>query len=276
MISALVICADDYAISPGTSAVIRTLLADGFINATTCLVETAIWPAEAVALKKLAEEKPGIAIGLHLNLTEAFSDAGPPRHPLGWWLRRALFPAAKADIAYALESCRRQWQLFVNAFGRPPDFVDGHQHVHLYGPARVALFALLRETAFTGWVRQCETSGRRFLAQRLLMDPMSRILRAEARAAGLRVNPGFGGLRAFDRSEDLARLWGTDLAAFSQGGLLIIHPGTGGSPPGTDAIDLSRYDEAGRLGEGLVQRLAAGLGLGLAADPRYPPWPPGK
>ena len=269
----LVICADDYAISPGTSAVIRGLLQDGLINATTCLVENAIWPAEAQALKVLAAERPGLAIGIHLNLTENFGQTPDAvQRPLGWWLRRAFLRPARADIAATLAAYRRQWQAFVAAFGRPPDFVDGHQHVHLYGPARVALFQLLKEVGFRGWVRQCRTSGRRFLAQRILMDPMSAVLCSDARAGGFAVNPGFGGLRGFRREEDLAKIWAADMSGFRAGGVLIVHPGEGGSPPGTESIDLCRLDETAALRNGVAVAAMEALGLALAADARYPGW----
>jgi predicted glycoside hydrolase/deacetylase ChbG (UPF0249 family) len=271
MSKAILICADDYAISEDTSAVIRALLEEGRINATTCLVEPAIWPAEANRLRSLSERHRGVAVGLHLNLTEPFAAGAAPR-PLGWWLRRALVPPAPATVSRTIEAFRSQWQAFIAAFGRPPDFLDGHQHVQLYGPARVALIALAREMGFTGWLRQCETSGPRFLAQRILMDPMSVWLKAEAQRAELRVNPGFGGLRAFARTEDLARLWRADLAGMAQGGLLIVHPGAGGSPPGTAAIDGCRQDEAAALQEGAVSRALAELGLAFAPDARRPDW----
>ncbi len=275
MSASIVICADDYAISAGTSAVIRDLLAKGRINATTCLTQTAIWPAEAAALKALAAQKPGIAIGLHLNLTEVFgAEPGAARRPLGWWLRRALLPPAKPAVAAARAAYRRQWDAFMQAFGRPPDFVDGHQHVHLYGPARVALFMFLNEVGFAGWVRQCRTSGRRVLAQRILMDPMSTRLCHDARALGLAVNPGFGGLRAFRPGENLARIWGADLGGMAKkgGGLLIVHPGTAGSPRGTDAIDPLRIDEKRALESGMAENLMAKFGLSLALDARKSPW----
>ena len=34
---------------------------------------------------------------------------------------------------------RAQFEAFADAFGRPPDFVDGHQHVHLFPQVREAV-----------------------------------------------------------------------------------------------------------------------------------------
>ena len=269
----IVICADDYAISDGTSTVILELLEAGAINATTCLVETEAWPRMAEALRALSEQRPGVGIGLHFNLTEPFANNAEPAlvQPLGHWLLAALH-APRGAVDAVLQTFRGQWALFLRHFGRAPDFLDGHQHVQLYGPAREALLRLAMETGFAGWIRQSGTSGARMTAQRILMDPLSAGLVRQARAIGLAVNPGFGGLRGFRRGEDLAQIWAQDLAGLKAGGLFIVHPGTEGSPPGTDAIDLCRIDEAAALRSGLMQTLLARQGLALAENARRPDW----
>ena len=275
MPGSVVICADDYAISDGTSAVILELLQAGRINATTCLVQTRSWPAMAGTLRALSDARPGIGVGLHLNLTERFDGENELQliRPLGHWLLRAAGPVPRGAIEAVLSAFRAQWALFLRHFGRPPDFLDGHQHVQLYGPAREALLRLAVETGFSGWIRQSGTSGRRLSAQRILMDPLSAKLARRAAAMGLTVNPGFGGLRAFRREEDLAALWARDLAGLADGGLLIVHPGSEGSPAGTDGIDPCRIDEAAALRAGVAQQLLERLGLTLAADARRPDWP---
>ena len=50
------------------------------------------------------------------------------------------------------------------AFGRPPDFIDGHQHVHLFPQVRDAVLKVVAEAAPDAWVRQC---GRARSARRL-------------------------------------------------------------------------------------------------------------
>jgi predicted glycoside hydrolase/deacetylase ChbG (UPF0249 family) len=269
----IVICADDYAISDGTSAVIIELLDEGAINATTCLVETESWPRMAEPLRALCERKPGLGVGLHLNLTERFGASEPALvRPLGHWLRAAFRPAPRGAVEAVLQAFRAQWGHFLRHFGRAPDFLDGHQHVQLYGPARPALLRLTMETGFSGWIRQSGTSGGRLTAQRILMDPLSGALARQARAMGLSVNPAFGGLRSFRRGEDLARIWAADLAGLKEGGLLIVHPGCEGSPPGTEAIDSCRLDEAALLRAGLMQKLLGAQGLVMAPDARRPAW----
>ncbi len=270
----LVICADDYALSRDTSAVIRDLLTQGALNATTCLVETADWKTESGPLRRLAEERPCIAVGLHLNLTERFVHCPVPDavKPVSWWLTAASWSSAEPISARALASWRAQWALFVEAFGRAPDFIDGHQHVHLYAPARRALTQLVREKDFQGWVRQCRTSSKRWNSQRLIYDPLSAALREDVKAAGCTLNPGFGGLRGFRQKENVERLWREDLVALNKGGLLITHPGALGSPAGSDGIDHCRIAEAALFADGGVRDLLASLRMALAENAKTPNW----
>jgi hypothetical protein len=225
--SPLVICADDYGRDAASDAVIRALLVEERINAATCLVEAEAWPAEAPVLRSLAEARPGLGIGLHLNLTERLANCADPGviAPIARHIADAVLPARRGYEDAVHAAFRRQWDLFVEAFGRPPDFIDGHEHVHLFPAPRRALFRLAAETRFAGWVRQCRTSSRRPGLKRLILDPLSGAFRREAAAQDLKTNPGFGGLRRFSPDEDMAALWRTDLAAMDAGGLLMVHPG---------------------------------------------------
>ncbi len=252
----VILCADDYALSDGTSAVIRKLLAAGHINATTCLVETEAWARCAPALRDLAQDRT-IAVGLHLNLTEHLPGCASPDvvKPIDWWLGRMARPKSDALVDAVASTFRVQWERFLSRFGRPPDFLDGHQHVHLIPPVRQALFRLVAEQRFKGWLRQCRTSSRRWISHRILFDPLSTQLVRKAEAFDVSVNSGFGGLRWFRRSEDLEQLWRTDLAALGEGGLLILHPGAADSPPGSDGIDSCRLEEAALIAKGRLRDL---------------------
>ena len=266
-IKRLTVCADDFAISRETSAVILRLLEDKRINATSCLVETESWPADAAALRALSERMGTLEVGLHLNLTERFaqSDAELVRPVAQWALGGQVSDEARARIRHAL---RRQWDRFVEAFGRAPDFLDGHQHVHLFSPMRAALFELIDEVGFKGWVRQCRSPALRWSVERVALDLMSARFVAQARARGVATNTGFGGLRAFHANENLALLWARDLKALGPGALLMVHPGAGGSPPGTESIDACRRDEAAALSAGLLSSILARQGWVLDRFPK--------
>jgi predicted glycoside hydrolase/deacetylase ChbG (UPF0249 family) len=255
----IVVCADDYGASAATSAVIRQLLAAGRINATTCLVEAGAWAAEAEALRDLGEAHQTVAIGLHLNLTEALANSSDASviAPIASHIARAALPVRLQYVNAVHAAFRAQWDAFVDGFGRAPDFLDGHEHVHLFPAPRRAVFRLAAETGFAGWVRQCQTTSPRPGLKRLILDPLSLGFAREARARGLMTNPGFGGLRRFDPAEDVASLWRADIAAMADGGLLMVHPGAAAA----DRAGLCRDQEA---------RLLAELDLGVARDARRP------
>ncbi|HXQ11071.1 MAG TPA: ChbG/HpnK family deacetylase [Caulobacteraceae bacterium] len=252
----IVVCADDYGAEDKTSAVIRDLVGRGRLNAATCLVEGGGWAEEGSRLAALAAATPGVQVGLHLNLTERLAHVADPGmiSPIAVHLAQALLPASAAREQRIGLAFRAQWDRFVAGFGRPPDFIDGHEHVHLFIGPRRALFRLARDVGFSGWMRQCETtSGRGGLKGRVL-DPFSRAFRREATARDLPTNPAFGGLRRFDPREDVEALWRGDVAAMGAGGLLMVHPG------GDDdsSAGRCRAQEASLLAEGRLAAVLAG------------------
>ena len=98
--------------------------------------------------------------------------------PLATTLRRAHLRSLQPKLLIAEIS--RQFEAFVAAFGRPPDFVDGHHHVHLFPQIRDAVLRVTKDFAPDAWVRQCgQLSARRRLTDHkaLLLDGLSRRFR---------------------------------------------------------------------------------------------------
>ena len=122
-----------------------------------------------------------------------------------------------------------QLKAFVEAFGRAPDFIDGHQHVHLFPQVREALLTVMKEAAPRAWVRQC---GRavpliRRLSNRkaLVLDVLSARFRARAAAFGIATNPAFAGAYDFTGEPDFAKLFPGFLKQLPPGGVVMCHPG---------------------------------------------------
>ena len=125
-----------------------------------------------------------------------------------------------------------QLEAFVAAFGRAPDFIDGHQHVHLFPQVRDALLEVVKEVAPDAWVRQCGRAPtplrRRFADQKaLLLDVLSRAFRARAAALGIATNPAFAGTYDFTAAgaPDFAALFPGFLDGLPAGGVVMCHPG---------------------------------------------------
>lgn len=240
---AVVVCADDFGITEATSATICELLATGAVNATTCLVDGPGWRAGAERLRELADQRPAVAVGLHLEL-----------------------PSSWVSSTVALAAFDQQWRAFEASFGRAPDFVDGHRHVHLFPGPRRALFDLLARTGARPWLRQCRTSSRRPQIKRLALDPLGTRFGRDARRRGYAVNPGFGGVRRFSSSEDMAAIWRRDVGAMTRGGVLMTHPG---AVDPHEPISACRAQEAELLANGAVAAALAQHRL-VMAETRAP------
>lgn len=232
----IILCADDYGLSPGVDAAIRDLIMRGRLNATSAMVVTPTFDAtEAQALAQLNAEQKRAAIGLHVTLTA-------PHRPLTAGFRPLVagaFPSLGAMMTLALTrrldaaalaaEITAQIEAFTAAFRRPPDFVDGHQHVQLLPQVSEALLAAVKARAPNAWVRQ---GGRaiplqsRFADRKgLFLDLLSMRFRRLAAAAGIAVNPAFAGTYDFGAGTSFAALFPRFLQGLPDGGLIMCHPG---------------------------------------------------
>jgi predicted glycoside hydrolase/deacetylase ChbG (UPF0249 family) len=230
------LCADDYGIAPGVNAAIRDLILRGRLNATSVMVVTPSFSqAEADALAGLRSGLPSLAIGLHLTLTAPFRPLrqgfAPLRDgaflPLGATLANAT--ARRLQPERLVREVAAQLQAFRAAFGRPPDFVDGHQHVQLFPQICEAVLQTSKHAAPNAWLRQCGRAlplVRRFSNPKaLLLDVLSRGFRGRAQALQLRTNPAFAGAYDFDPAGDFAALFAGFLDRLPDQGLVMCHPG---------------------------------------------------
>jgi predicted glycoside hydrolase/deacetylase ChbG (UPF0249 family) len=229
----LVICADDYAISPAVSTGIRELAAAGRLSATGVMSCMPAWPDEAPALRSMGEI---ISVGLHVT----FSD----QQPLGPMPRLAphgRFPSigalfklcftARLPIDEVVAELARQLDAFEQQFGRPPDFIDGHQHVHLLPGIRQAVLALFdrRLDAKRVWLRDCTDRPLSILkrgstVKAAVIATIGRPLAQAARAKAIAMNQGFSGF--YDgRSQSLGDALPRFLIGAEDGHLLMLHPG---------------------------------------------------
>jgi len=226
------VVADDYGIARGVNAAIRNLLAQGAINATSVMVVASGFDEREAAALAALRAASGIAVGLHLTLTAPFrplvADYAPTRAgsflPLGETFVAAAVGRLRAD---ALEAeAAAQIAGFVVAFGHPPDYIDGHQHVHLFPRVADAALSAAKAGAPEAWIRQCGRAARSGPgAKALVLDLLSARFRKRAAAAGLRTNPGFAGSYDFGTRTDFAALFASFLQGLPDGGVIMCHPG---------------------------------------------------
>jgi hypothetical protein len=231
--------ADDFALTRGVSRAVLELAAAGRITGTGALVTRPAWAEFAPRLAQLGD---AVDVGLHLNLT-----LGTPLGPMPLlcrdgrfpslaallrraWTGRLLAPGPAAEIGAEI---RRQIAAFAEAFGRLPDFIDGHQHVHVLpgisGPLLHVIATSWGETR--PWLRDpFDTPGAilgrgvavpKALALATLSLPWSRRLRG----AGLDANRGFAGVSSFDPRRDFGADLARCLAVPGPAHLVMCHPG---------------------------------------------------
>ena len=231
----LVVCADDYALTPGVSRGIRELLEAGRISATSVMTVSPHWPAEAEALRRVAGNAD---IGLHLTLTDQ-----TPIGAMHGFARGGRLPSVKKLIALALArrlplpdieaEVARQIGAFLTHYGRPPRYIDGHHHVHqLPGIRAIVIAAAKRLGDGAVYLRDCHEPGLRVIARSiaiskaLLISALGHGFGPAARAAGLMTNSGFLGVYDFAREKrpfgELARRF---VSGDADGAILMCHPG---------------------------------------------------
>lgn len=253
----VVLCADDYAMSTGVSRAILDLADRGRISATSAMTNVDGWMIHARDLRGFDGR---LGIGLHLTLTwgaplgalPGFAPSG--RFPdLGAVLRTSLSGQLPTDEIEA--EIARQWGAFVEAFGREPDFVDGHQHVHVLPGIRAALLRVLarRNGRQPVWLRDpgdrlSSVLGRASAAKALLVGALATGLRAQAGRAGIATNRGFSGFSDFRPDQDLGRAFEGYVTGLGGRPLVMCHPGDVDARDTLDGVTEARRREFDYLG----------------------------
>ena len=233
--STLTLCADDYGLAPGIGRAIRALIEAGRLQATGCMTGSPHWPDEAVLLKPLEGKAQ---FGVHLTLTDQHPLGPMPKlapqgtlPSVGCMVKRAVTHRLdRAEIAAELE---RQVEAFEAAMGRPPDFLDGHHHVHQLPIVRDVVMDLwhrrLRSTG--GWVRSCWENPLAIMARGV--DPLRASiiallglrLRWMLKAAGVPHNRSFRGVYDFSGAVAYGELFRRFTDCPAPRTLVMCHPG---------------------------------------------------
>lgn len=231
----IMLCADDFALSEGVSRAITDLAHRGRLSATSCMTCSPLWPHLAAELDAVAGR---CAIGLHLTLTDQpplgrLPGLAPDGRLPGVGRLMAMAHAGRLDMSGVRDEVRRQWDAFAAARGAPPDFVDGHQHVHLLPGVRETVLDLVLSCppATRPWVRVCWEAPVRVVrrgvavGKALFLSALSLALRRQVARLGLSANDSFRGVHGFAAGADPAPLFARFLAGGGERPLVMCHPG---------------------------------------------------
>ena len=212
----IVLCADDYGYSPGVSRGIRELLEHERLSATSCMVVFPEFERDGPLLKPFLGRAD---IGLHFTLTSERSIGS-----VAW--EAHVHPPPRARMVAEVES---QVMKFTAVIGRPPDYIDGHQHVHILPVVRDAVVqtarrigAYVRNTMDPIGIAMCRRPGP---LESAYLATASQKLAALARASGVPTNRGFRGVRSFREKEPFRVLFRRMIRNARDGCLVMCHPG---------------------------------------------------
>jgi len=222
----IAVCADDFGLSAAACRSILALGAAGALTATSCAVDG---PALAAHLEALKALRPDLAVGLHVNLTENPCFAGSqalPRWIAATWLRRRL------DVTALQTELRRQLDRFETLFGTPPDFIDGHEHVHQFPVLRELLLEEIH-ARYGDRVRVRCTWPSHFRGSKAAIIALlgGAALRRGLRARGLLGNRDFAGVYDLKSAGGYAARMDEWLRTLDDGGLIMCHPEWPGETP---------------------------------------------
>jgi predicted glycoside hydrolase/deacetylase ChbG (UPF0249 family) len=262
----LALCADDFGLAPGISAGIARLAHAQRLSAVSCITNSPHWEAAVALLKGLPAT---VEVGLHLNFTEGrpLSARLARRWPRLPALPRLILQAhlRRLPISQVRNEVHAQLAAFNRALGRPPAFIDGHQHVHQLPGLRQIVLDMVEHVQpmpavrNTGRVLGPGAGLKRWLIER----SGGRALAGELTQRVIAHNPALLGAYDFTDPDYAALMRGWLAALPAEGGLLFCHPGLhlAGDPP--DAIGAARERELAYLGSAAFDEDLAASGVRL-------------
>lgn len=220
--------ADDYGLAPGVSAGILDLLDRGRLTGTSCMTGFVEWPDAAARIKPLCGR---VAVGLHLTLTDQPAITGrsslapegrlPP-------LRSLALPvlSGKIDERDVHAELDTQYSRFVEALGRKPDFIDGHQHVHFLPTVRKWLRGRLGEGAERPALRGAPALGHAAAAPKVAaIAALATGFNGSMRRAGFTLFEPLTGIYDWRQPDRFAPVLQAAVDALPERGLFMCHPG---------------------------------------------------
>lgn len=243
----LTLCADDFALNETVSRGIIALAETGRISAVSCMSASRHWRDHAGWLTSLFGR---IDIGLHLTLTGM-----PPLGPMPQMAPEGRLPLLgkvlgdgvmhrlpRQEIASELH---RQMEAFIEQTGRVPDFIDGHQHVHLLPGVRETVFELWERylKRDQGYLRSCYEPVGAILqrglepGKALVISTLSIPLKRQARKGGVLTNDSFRGVHDFSGKSTPQQLFPRFLHGTGARPLVMCHPGLAGGDRDDELCD---------------------------------------
>jgi predicted glycoside hydrolase/deacetylase ChbG (UPF0249 family) len=226
---------DDFGYHAGVDDAVLDLASRGRITATSCMTAGPRWREAAKQLTPTVRAR--LDVGLHLDFTEFDDGVRLSTLIIRSHLRRLDQNWIRARIVAQLDA-------FEDGIGSPPDYVDGHQHVHQLPQIRTELLQQLKQRypSRIPWLRISRPPTAQGLKSHIIGALGSKQFAREAVQLGFSCSARLLGSYAFDADSTkyAVRLhaWLTDAQSFDA---LMLHPAS--SAPNDDPIGQARITE---------------------------------
>jgi predicted glycoside hydrolase/deacetylase ChbG (UPF0249 family) len=223
----IAICADDFGLHSGINEAVLELIRLGILSATSCMPRRGAFAAGATRLRAVPQSQA--EVGLHIDFSPPdIRDESPlalARFQLATYAGRMTRETLKREVI-------EQFDAFEAGMDRPPDYIDGHQHVHqLPAVLEVLLEQIeLRYSTRKPWIRSTRPPGGGIKAH-VIHSLGGSALESAAERLQLATNARLLGVHGFTTDERLyfkrLREW---LTTSRSRDLLMCHPGAGPVP----------------------------------------------
>ena len=220
----LFVCADDGGWHAPTDKVLIALASQGRLSAVSLLVDG----PNIQAWRDITNSEPGLNLGLHFALTWT-----PERgsSDLAALIRQSLL--GRLNINEINDRLNHQLDRFEETLGRPPAFLDGHQHVHTLPGIRDAVLRTLAERYPTDKrpaIRSTVPLQWRGTKAAVIAALGGLGMKKRLRQQGWASNPDFAGVYNFAKPHSFRLHIQSWISQLADGGLLMVHPGSSALP----------------------------------------------
>ena len=235
----VILCADDFGISPSISESICRLAEMKRISATSVMV---VYEDGDLYHKSLLDYAAHLDIGLHFVLTEATPISPSEKiksitgkdgnfFKMGQLIKRAWL--GFIDSTEVLAELAAQYDKFIKIFGIEPNFIDGHHNVNQYPVVGDAVIKFIKNKGLGEGIYLRNTAHRwtsilkgEDLFKTAFISTPGLIFKKKLLANELRTNKSFGGIYNLNKSDNFQkRIEGFLILAESKNSIIMIHPG---------------------------------------------------
>ena len=246
----LLLCADDYALTPAVSRAILDLAAHKRISAFSCMTPSPLWSEHGRWLDAVRDKAD---IGLHITLVDEAPLTRMPRTAPNGRLPDIAALIRKSylgllDLTEIETEIRAQVAAFEKVAGFAPQHLDGHLHTHVLPGIRNIVLNVARDLPSKPWLRNITDRLPAIavrgtaVAKAAFLSVLGKAFVRDAVDMKDRMNDSFSGIYGFAPDDtDYAGLFERFIALGGRRPLIMCHPGEAGDSAAHAALRGGEY-----------------------------------